>query len=214
MSLALVRRDYREMRDMSARATPIGREALAQLFTQARTHNGWLDQDVPDALLREAVDLAKWGPTSANCSPLRIVFVRSKEAKARLAPAMSPGNLEKTMAAPATAILGYDLEFHEHLPRLYPAADARSWFAGKGALIEDTAFRNATLQGAYFLLALRALGLDTGPMSGFDKAKVDAEFFPGGKVKSNFLVNIGHGDPAKLYPRGPRFEFDEMATII
>lgn len=198
---------------MNANA-PLGPDALAALFTRARTHNGWLDEDVPDAVLREAVDLAKWGPTSANCSPLRVVFVRSKAAKARLAPAMAPGNLEKTMAAPATAILGYDLEFHEYLPRLYPAADARSWFAGDDSLIAETAFRNASLQGAYFMLALRALGLDAGPMSGFDKALVDAEFFPGGKVKSNFLVNIGHGDPAKLYPRGPRLAFDEMATIV
>ena len=189
-------------------------EAMAQLFTAARTHNGWLDQEVPEALLEHAVDYAKWGPTSANCSPMRVIFVRSKEAKARLAPALSPGNLEKTMAAPATAIIAYDLEFYEHLPRLYPAADARSWFAGNDALIEETAFRNGTLQGGYFILALRAIGLDAGPMSGFDKAKVDAEFFAGTKARSNFLVNIGFGDAAKLYPRGPRFAFDEIAKII
>ncbi|MFY9832934.1 MAG: malonic semialdehyde reductase [Methylocystis sp.] len=189
-------------------------EALAQLFTEARTHNSWSDREVPDALLREAVDLSKWGPTSANCSPLRIVFVRSPGAKARLAPALAPGNLEKTMAAPATAILAYDLAFHEHLPRLFPAADARSWFAGNAPLIEETAFRNATLQAAYLILALRALGLDTGPMSGFDKSAVDAEFFPGGGVKSNFLLNIGYGEPAKLYPRGPRLAFEEMARIL
>jgi 3-hydroxypropanoate dehydrogenase len=189
-------------------------EALARLFTEARTHNGWRDREVPDALLREAVDIAKWGPTSANCSPLRIIFVRSPEAKARLAPALAPGNLEKTMAAPATAILAYDLAFHEHLPRLFPAADARSWFVGNPSLIEETAFRNATLQAAYLILALRALGLDTGPMSGFEKSAVDAEFFPGGVVKSNFLLNIGYGEPAKLYPRGPRLAFDEMARIL
>ena len=189
-------------------------EALAQLFTEARTHNSWSDREVPDALLREAVDLSKWGPTSANCSPLRIVFVRSPGAKARLAPALAPGNLEKTMAAPATAILAYDLAFHEHLPRLFPAADARSWFAGNAPLIEETAFRNATLQAAYLILALRALGLDTGPMSGFDKSAVDAEFFPGGGVKSNFLLNIGYGEPAKLYPRGPQLAFEEMARIL
>lgn len=193
---------------------PLPSEALAQLFTEARTHNGWLDREVPDALLRQAVDISKWGPTSANCSPLRIVFVRSPEAKARLAPALAPGNLEKTMAAPATAILAYDLAFHEHLPRLFPAADARSWFAGNAPLIEETAFRNATLQAAYLILALRALGLDTGPMSGFDKSAVDAEFFPGGGVKSNFLLNIGYGEPAKLYPRGPRLAFEEMARIL
>jgi 3-hydroxypropanoate dehydrogenase len=189
-------------------------ETMAQLFTAARTHNGWLDREVPDALLALAVDYAKWGPTSANCSPMRIVFVRSREAKARLAPAMAPGNLEKTMAAPATAIIGYDLAFHEHLPRLYPATDARAWFAGNDALIEETAIRNGTLQAGYFILALRAVGLDAGPMSGFDKAKVDAEFFAGTSVRSNFLINIGFGDAAKLYPRGPRFAFEDMAKII
>jgi 3-hydroxypropanoate dehydrogenase len=189
-------------------------EAMAQLYTAARTHNGWLDRDVPDSLLELAVDYAKWGPTSANCSPMRIVFVRSPEAKERLAPAMSPGNLEKTMAAPATAIIGYDLDFHEHLPKLYPATDARSWFAGNDELIAETAFRNGTLQAGYFILALRAVGLDAGPMSGFDKTKVDAAFFAGTRVKSNFLINIGYGDPAKLYPRGPRFAFEDMAKIV
>ncbi len=198
---------------MTAR-TPLPAQALAQLFLEARTHNGWRHVEVPDSLLREAADLSRWGPTSANCSPQRIVFVRSKEAKARLAPALAPGNLDKTMAAPVTAVLAYDLEFYEKLPRLFPAADARSWFAGNPPLIEETAFRNATLQAAYFILALRALGLDTGPMSGFDKAKVDAEFFPGGKIKANFLVNIGFGDHAKLYPRGPRLDFDETAQIL
>jgi 3-hydroxypropanoate dehydrogenase len=188
--------------------------ALAQLFTEARTHNGWADREVPDALLREAWDLAKWGPTSANCLPLRALFLRSKEAKARLAPALLPGNVDKTVAAPAVAILGYDLDFYDLLPRLYPATDARSWFVGNEPLIAETAFRNATLQGAYFLLALRAVGLDAGPMSGFDKARVDAEFFPYGEVKSNFLVNIGYGDPARLYPRGPRLGFDEIARIL
>jgi len=196
---------------MSERLEPA---ALAQLFTQARTHNGWLDREVPDALLREALELAKWGPTSANCSPMRVIFVRGKAAKQRLAPALMPGNLEKTMAAPATAIVAQDLNFHEHLPRLYPATDARAWFEGNAPLIEETAFRNATLQGAYLLLALRAVGLDTGPMGGFDKQKVDAEFFPEGTVKSNFLINVGYGDPAKLYPRGPRFAFDEVAKIL
>ncbi len=189
-------------------------EALEQLFTRARTHNGWRDEEVSDAALREALDIAKWGPTSANCSPMRVLFLRSRQAKQRLAPALIPGNLEKTMAAPAVAIVAYDLKFYEHLPRLYPATDARSWFIGNEALIEETAFRNGTLQGAYLLLALRALGLDVGPMSGFDKAKVDAEFFPEGTVKSNFLVNIGYGDEAKLYPRGPRFEFEEVAKIL
>lgn len=189
-------------------------DVLAQLFTAARTHNGWLDREVPDSLLELAVDYAKWGPTSANCSPMRVVFVRSPEAKARLAPALSPGNHDKTMAAPATAIVGYDLDFPEHLPFLYPAADARAWFVGNDALIRDTAFRNGSLQGAYLILALRAVGLDTGSMSGFDNAKVDAEFFAGTKIKSNFLINVGYGDTAKLYPRGPRFAFEDMAQIL
>ena len=196
------------------KTTPLSQEALAQLFTQARTHNGWRPIDVPDALLREAVEISRWGPTSANCSPLRIVFVRSPEAKAQLAPAMSPANRDKTIAAPATAILGYDLDFIDRLPQLYPATDVRAWFVGNDALIEETAFRNGTLQAAYFLLALRALGLDAGPMSGFDKEKVDATFFAGTRIKSNFLINIGYGDPSKLYPRGPRLAFDEMAKIL
>jgi 3-hydroxypropanoate dehydrogenase len=192
----------------------LSNEALEQLFTKARTHNGWRDEEVPDAALREALDIAKWGPTSANCQPMRVLFLRSRQAKQRLAPALLPSNLEKTMAAPAVAIVAYDLKFYEHLPRLYPATDARSWFLGNDALIEETAFRNGTLQGAYLLLALRAVGLDVGPMSGFDKKMVDAEFFPEGTVKSNFLVNIGYGDPAKLYPRGPRFSFDDIARIL
>ena len=192
----------------------LSNETLEQLFTKARTHNGWRDEEVSDTLLREALDIAKWGPTSANCSPMRVLFLRSQEAKQRLAPALMPGNLEKTMAAPAVAIVAYDLNFYEHLPRLYPATDARSWFIGNTPLIEETAFRNGTLQGAYLLLALRAVGLDCGPMSGFDKAMVDAEFFPEGTVRSNFLVNIGYGDEAKLYPRGPRFEFEEIAQIL
>jgi len=193
---------------------PLAPEALAQLFTAARTFNGWLPIEVPDALLARAVDYARWGPTSANCSPLRIVFVRSAEAKARLAPALLPSNREKTMAAPATAIMAYDLDFPAYLPRLYPATDARGWFVDNPPLIEETAFRNGTLQAAYFLMALRALGLDAGPMSGFDRAQVDTAFFPGASVRSNFLINIGYGDPASLYPRGPRLEFGEMARIV
>ncbi|MGD9659281.1 MAG: malonic semialdehyde reductase [Methylocystis sp.] len=195
-------------------AGPIAPQALEQLFTRARTHNGWLDRDVPDSLLERAVAYAKWGPTSANCSPMRVVFVRSAEAKARLAPALSDANRPKTMAAPATAIVAYDLDFPDSLPRLYPATDARAWFVGNETLIEETAFRNGSLQGAYLLLALRAVGLDCGPMSGFDRAMVDAEFFEGARIKSNFLINIGYGDPAKLYPRGPRLDFEEIATIL
>jgi 3-hydroxypropanoate dehydrogenase len=195
-------------------AGSIAPEALEQLFTRARTHNGWRDKEVPDSLLERALAYAKWGPTSANCSPMRVVFVRSAEAKARLAPALSDANRPKTIAAPATAIVAYDLDFPEHLPRLYPATDARAWFVGNETLIEETAFRNGSLQGAYLLLALRAVGLDCGPMSGFDRAKVDAEFFQGTRIKSNFLINIGYGDPAKLYPRGPRLDFEEIASIL
>jgi 3-hydroxypropanoate dehydrogenase len=189
--------------------------ALDTLFRTARTHNGFTDKPVPDELLRRVWDLARMGPTSANCSPARILFLKSSAAKERLRPALSQGNLEKTMAAPVTAVLGYDLEFYEHLPRLFPHdSTARSWFAGKEPLIQATAFRNGTLQGAYLMLAARALGLDCGPMSGFDNAKVDAEFFAGTSVRSNFLCNIGYGDPSKLYERSPRYEFDEACKIL
>lgn len=188
--------------------------ALDQIFREARTYITWLDRPVSDELLRQAVELAKMGPTSANCLPMRIVFVRSKESKERLRPTLAPGNIDKTMAAPATAIIGYDLEFYEFLPRLFPRSDMRKAFVGKPDLIKDTAFRNSSLQGAYFILALRSLGLDTGPMSGFDNAKVDVEFFSGTAVKSNFLINIGHGDPAKLFPRSPRLSFEEIARIV
>ena len=190
-------------------------KALDQLFREARTHNGWRPIDVPDSLLEEAVELAKMGPTSANTSPLRIVFVRSSEAKARLkGGALAPGNVDKTMAAPVTAILGHDTKFYDLLPRLFPHADAKAWFVGNEVFANDTAYKNGTIQVAYFILALRAVGLDTGPMSGFDNASVDAEFFPGGQIKSNVLVNIGYGDPAKLFPRSPRLEFAEIATYV
>lgn len=187
--------------------------ALDLLFRNARTHNGWLDQPVPEALLREAVEIAKMGPTSANISPMRIVFVRSTEAKEKLRDALAPGNVEKTMSAPVTAIVGYDKDAFELLPRLFPHADARAWFAGNEAFATDTAYRNGTMQVAYLLLALRALGLDTGPMTGFDADKVDAAFFAGTKVRSNVLVNIGYGDAAKLFPRSPRLAFDEIARF-
>jgi 3-hydroxypropanoate dehydrogenase len=193
---------------------PLDSAALDQLFDAARTNNKWQAREVPDALLKHIVDHMKWGPTSANCSPARIVFVKSKEAKERLKPHLSEGNVAKTMAAPATAILAYDLKFYEYLPRLYPPADAKSWFAGKKAHADTTAFRNGSLQGGYFILAARALGLDCGPMSGFNNAGVDAEFFAGTEIKSNFLCNLGYGDPAGIYPRSPRFNFDEMAKII
>jgi len=188
--------------------------SLDILLRQAHTHSNWLDKPVSDALLHQIYDLMKWAPTSANSSPARIVFVRSDAAKQRLLPAMSPGNQEKTRSAPVTAIIAHDLEFYEKLPVLFPHADARSWFAGNQALIETTAFRNGTLQGAYLLIAARSLGLDAGPMSGFDNEKVDKEFFPGGKVKSNFLINLGYGDSSKLFPRSPRLKFEEAAQIL
>ncbi len=187
--------------------------ALDQIFRTARTHNAWQPKPVDDALLRELIDLVKWGPTSANSSPARFVFVKSPEAKAKLKPALSEGNLAKTMAAPVTVIVGMDMAFHDHLPKLFPHADARSWFAGNDALIEATAFRNASLQGAYLIVAARALGLDAGPMSGFDQAAVDAAFFAGTSIKSNFLVNLGYGDAPRQFPRSPRFSFDEIARI-
>jgi len=187
--------------------------ALDQLFRTARTHNAWQAKDVPDALLHQLYELLKWAPTSANCSPARFVFVKSPEAKAKLKAALAPGNVEKTMTAPVTVIVGEDLAFPDTLPQLFPHADARSWFAGNDALIESTAFRNASLQGAYLILAARALGLDTGAMSGFDAARVDADFFAGTRIRSNFLVNLGYGDPAGLFPRSPRLAFDEAARI-
>lgn len=191
-------------------------EALDLILRAARTHIVWLPKPVPDALLRDVYDLAKWGPTSANSFPMRIVFVKSAAAKARLRPALSAGNAEKTMAAPVCAIVAYDTRFYEHLPRLFPHnKDAITWFSGPGKeqVAATTAFRNGTLQGAYLIIAARALGLDCGPMSGFDNAKVDAAFFPDGRYKSNFLCNLGYGDRTKLFPRSPRPAFDEVCTI-
>ena len=195
-------------------AKSIEAAALAQLFTEARTHNGFQDRPVSDELLKKAVELAKMGPTSANQSPMRIVFLKSEEAKARLAPAMSEGNRAKTLSAPVNAIVAYDEKFYEHLPFLFPHADAKSWFSGNEAFAKRAAFQNGTLQVAYLILALRAVGLDTGPMTGFDNAKVDAEFFPEGNVKSNVVINIGHGDHSKLFPRSPRFAFDQIAKVL
>lgn len=193
---------------------PLTDASVAQLFLDARTHNAWTDRDVPDALLVRLVETLKMGPTSANCLPARFRFVKSKAAKQLLAPFLSSGNRDKTLAAPVTAIVGYDLAFHDHLPRLFPHADAKAWFTGNAAMIEETAFRNATLQGAYLILAARALGLDCGPMSGFDKVGVTAAFFAGTEIKANFLCNLGYGDPAGLFARSPRFAFDEMAEIV
>ena len=187
---------------------------LDQLFREARTHNAWTDRDVPDALLHELIDLVKLGPTSANCSPARFVFVKSREAKEKLKPLLSEGNRDKTMKAPVCTIIGYDLDFYHHLPKLFPHTNAKSWFEGNDEKIAETAFRNGTLQGAYLIMAARALGLDCGPMSGFDNAGVDRDFFAGTNIKSNFLCSLGHGDASVLLPRSPRFSFDEMARIV
>jgi len=195
--------------------TAISEEALAQIFLEARTYNGWLDKPVTDEHLREVYDLMKWGPTSANSSPARFVFIRSQAGKERLRPALSAGNVDKTMAAPVTVIVAYDLQFHEKLLQLFPHKPAmRDLFASNAPLGEETARRNSSLQGAYLIIAARALGLDCGPMSGFDNAKLDAEFFPGGGVKSNFLCNIGYGDPSSFSARLPRLDFDDACTIL
>lgn len=193
--------------------TPLATAALDQVFRLGRTYSRFLDRAVPDDLLRQAWDLARMGPTAANSQPARVVFVRSAEAKARLKPALAPGNVDKTMAAPVTAIVASDFEFYEKLPKTFPQVDARAWYAGNAPLIAETAFRNASLQGGYLMLALRSLGLDCGPMSGFDAAQVDAAFFAGTAVKANFLINIGYGDAATLHPRNPRLEFEEACSI-
>lgn len=195
---------------MSEAITP---SALTTLFNGARTHNGWRDIPVSDETLREVYDLMKWAPTSANCSPARIVFVRSAEGKEKLRPALSGGNLDKTLAAPVTAIVAWDSEFYERLPELFPHGDARSWFTSSPALSEETAFRNSSMQAAYLIFACRALGLDTGPMSGFDRQKVDDAFFTGTPLKSNVLINIGYGDVSKLYGRLPRLSFEDACGL-
>lgn len=204
-------------------------EALNQIFGEARTHSSWLEKPVSDEVLQQLYDLMKWGPTSANGSPARFVILRTPEAKERLRPALAPGNLEKTMTAPVTAIIAYDLLFFEKLPKLFPHGPGmRDLFAQNPQLVEETAKRNSSLQGAYFIIAARALGLDCGPMSGFDNAKVDEEFFgagkecdgceqeffPAGQVKSNFLCNLGYGDESKLFPRGLRLAFNEACTLL
>jgi 3-hydroxypropanoate dehydrogenase len=192
----------------------IGVDGLDLLFRKARTHNGWLDRPVENALLRQVYDLARMGPTSANMCPLRIVFVKSPQAKERLKPALDPGNVDKTMAAPVTAILAMDIHFFEQLPQLFPHADAKAWFKDLPEnVLEYIALRNSSLQGAYFMLAARVLGLDCGPMSGFNNAKVDAAFFAGTTVKSNFLCNLGYGDPSKLFPRSPRLDFEDACRV-
>jgi 3-hydroxypropanoate dehydrogenase len=184
-----------------------------ELFEHARTQNGFTAEPVSDEQLRRVYDLMKWGPTSANISPLRIVFARSAEAKARLLECVTPGNVEKTRQAPVTAILGMDMEFYEKLPHLFPHADAKPWFVGKPDFIASSAFRNSSLQGGYFILAARAVGLDCGPMSGFDAEKIDAAFWAGTPVKTNFIVNLGHGDPSKVFSRSPRLTFEEACRV-
>ncbi len=192
---------------------PLDDAALATLLTEARTHSAWTAEPVADALLRQVYDAARMGPTSANCSPARFVFVRTPQGKARLAPALSKGNLDKTMSAPVTVICAWDKVFHDKLPVLFPHADARSWFTGSPELAHETAFRNASLQAAYLLLAARALGLDAGPMSGFDQAKVDAAFFGGTTWTANLLINLGHGAPGQLHGRLPRLDFEEACVL-
>ena len=193
--------------------TPLNEQALDQLFNKARSHNGWHDRIVSDEQLQQIYDLMKMGPTAANSCPARLVFVKTDEAKQRLKGCLNEGNIEKSMTAPVVAIIGMDLEFYEKLPRLFPHTDARSWFAGKPEKIQKSAYRDSSLQGAYFILAVRSLGLDAGPMSGFDPDKLDKTFFPDGKVKSNFICAIGYGDESKLHPRGPRLNFDEACVI-
>jgi 3-hydroxypropanoate dehydrogenase len=195
-------------------ASSLGDDGLDLLFRTARTHNSWRPEPVDDAILRRVYDLAKMGPTSANMCPLRIVFVRSPVAKEKLKPCLDAGNVNKTMAAPVTAIIGMDVHFFEKLPKLYPHADAKAWFKDlPETVLEYVALRNSSLQGAYFILAARACGLDCGPMSGFDNAKVDAAFFAGTTVKSNFLCNLGHGEVSKLHPRSPRLTFEEACRV-
>ncbi|MBD2839780.1 malonic semialdehyde reductase [Pseudomonas sp. JM0905a] len=199
----------------------LSEQGLDLLFRQARSQNGWRDQPVDDETLVTLYDLVRWGPTSVNSCPARIVFLRSTAAKQRLLPALSPGNVDKVLGAPVTAIIGYDAAFHHQLPRLFPHnPDVRDWFAQQPDLIELTALRNSSLQGGYFILAARALGLDCGPMSGFDHQRVDREFFgddscfPGMQVKTNFLCNLGYGDPDKLFPRSPRLSFEECCSLL
>lgn len=210
-------------------SSTLNEEGRKLLFRDARTHNEWLDKPVSDDTLRELYELMKWGPTSVNCCPARILFLRTPEAKARLLPALAPGNVEKTRSAPVTAIIGYDGRFYDMLPKLFPHTDARAWFVDTPELAEVTARRNSSLQGAYLIVAARAVGLDCGPMSGFDQAKVDHEFFPAAPkdgnafnqeyfpdshVKTNFICNLGYGDATKLFPRSPRLDFDEACKLL
>lgn len=194
--------------------TAVFAPTLEQLFLEARTHGHWLDKPVPAELLQKIYDTARWAPTAMNSQPARFVFVVSKEAKDRLEPTLSEGNREKTRLAPVTVIVATDTRFYENLPTQFPAYDAKPIFEANADMARDTAARNSTLQGAYLLLAARALGLDAGPMSGFDPAAVNAEFFPDGRFQANFLINLGYADHSKVYPRGPRLGFEEVATVL
>lgn len=195
--------------------TPLSDDGLDLVFREAHTAYGWDGRTVSTALMQAVYDLTKWGPTSANCSPARFVFVHTPEGKARLAPHLAEGNRAKTLAAPVTVIVAHDLHFYEKIPQLLPHnPSAREWFSGNEALARETAFRNGSLQGAYLIIAARALGLDCGPMSGFNQVGVDAEFFPGGTVKSNFLCNIGYGSQDGFFPRSPRLSFEEACTLV
>lgn len=192
----------------------ISADALKQLFLDARTQNGWLDKPVSDEQLRELYDIAKMGPTSMNTQPMRVLFLRTKDAKQRLAPALSPTNLDKTMAAPVTAIVARDMKFYEYMPEIWHKPEARDAFVNNAPMAQATAVRNATLQGAYLIIAARAIGLDCGPMSGFDATKVNAEFFPDGRCQADFLCNIGYGDSSKLFGRQPRHAFERACTLL
>jgi len=188
--------------------------ALDQLFRQARTQNKWQDKPIAEETLRALYELMKWGPTSANSSPARFIFITSDDGKAKLKQTLSPGNIEKTMTAPVTVVVAHDPKFYDQLPKLFPQADARSWFSGNWSLADTTAMRNGTLQGAYLIIAARSLGLDVGAMSGFDNMKVDDLFLGDTGWKSNFLVTLGHGDPDGVFPRNPRMDFDEVCRIV
>ena len=185
----------------------------AQLFDNARTHNAFKPEPIPEATLRQLYDLLKWGPTSANCSPARFVFVTTPEGKEKLLGGVSPGNVDKTRSAPVSVVIGMDMAFFDKLPQLFPHADAKSWFVGNQPMIDATAFRNSSIQGGYLIVAARSLGLDCGPMSGFDAAKIDAAFWAGTSVKTNFVCNLGHGDASKLFARSPRLSFEEACSV-
>ncbi|MDF1791861.1 MAG: malonic semialdehyde reductase [Thalassobaculaceae bacterium] len=214
MTDAAVAAAQEAVRALKGRIQTLDDNGLDLIFREARTFNGWQDREVPEDLLRALFDLSRMGPTAANGSPMRVVFVTSADGKERLKPALSGGNLDKTMAAPACAIVGYDVAFWQHFPRLFPHRDMSGSFKDKPEAAESGGFRNGTLQGAYLMIAARALGLDCGPMSGFDQGKVDAEFFAGTTIKSNFLCNLGYGTPESVFQRLPRFEFDDVCTIV